>query len=447
MPRITSTTGPIHWGSEAYTYGLPLLETNKTFLSQTSINVTNGNGYGPVNQFNSVRNLAGPTSTAVVAPGSNGLSSIAWVDLTHGAQVLHVPNVHNHAFVLAFVDPYTNDFKNLGTVNDTQPGYYVIAGPGQHNVPIPTGTKRIDVNYTRIWIIGSTQLKGANDLDAVHLIQDGYTLTPLSQFGKNYHPKPPAHPNTIVTTYQLPTGLQFFDTLGELLKQFPPPAADAPVLRQLAQVGIGPGLMPSENRHLSVNTVNGLDAAVANGPAKINKDAEQLFLSGFAKHDGYFLGGFGQYGTDYELRAVIAQVGLGAVTSNQTIFALSLTDHSLKALSGSTNYVLQMPTPPPVNEGWSVTVYTLKGALVANPLNRYELSSSSQLTSNSDGSVDIYLQATEPTNSAQVSNWLPTPAAAGFEVIWRLIAPKPSAIPSILDGTGWQPPAINTATQ
>ncbi|MGO9899527.1 MAG: DUF1214 domain-containing protein [Solirubrobacteraceae bacterium] len=204
-------------------------------------------------------------------------------------------------------------------------------------------------------------------------------------------------------------------------------------------------MMPSQNRHLSSNTLSALKAAVAAGPAQIKKDAEQLFLAGFAKHDGYFLGGFGQYGTNYELRAVIAQVGLGAVTSSQTIFALGLTDHSLKALSGSTSYVLRMPTAPPVNEGWSVTVYTLKGALVQNPLNRYELSNASQLVHNGDGSVDIYLQATQPTNPAQVSNWLPTPAGAGFEVIWRLIAPKPSAISSILNGTGWQPPAITAA--
>lgn len=68
-------------GLQAYTYGLPLLETNKTFLSMTSINVSNGTGYGPVNQFNSVRQLNSPTSKAVVAPGANALSSIAWLDL------------------------------------------------------------------------------------------------------------------------------------------------------------------------------------------------------------------------------------------------------------------------------------------------------------------------------------------------------------------------------
>jgi hypothetical protein len=26
--------------------------------------------------------------------------------------------------------------------------------------------------------------------------------------------------------------------------------------------------------------------------------------------------------------------------------------------------------------------------------------------------------------------------------MWRLLAPDPSAVPGILDGTGWQPPAI-----
>ena len=65
-------------GLEAYTYGLPLLVTNATFATMTSIDVSNG-AFGPVNQFNNVRSLNNPNSTAVVAPGSTGLSSIAWL--------------------------------------------------------------------------------------------------------------------------------------------------------------------------------------------------------------------------------------------------------------------------------------------------------------------------------------------------------------------------------
>ena len=41
-------------GLEAYTYGLPLLDTAVTFRTMTSIGVSRG-AYGPVNRFNNVR--------------------------------------------------------------------------------------------------------------------------------------------------------------------------------------------------------------------------------------------------------------------------------------------------------------------------------------------------------------------------------------------------------
>jgi hypothetical protein len=429
-------------GLEAYTYGLPVIVTNTTFETMTSIDVSNG-AFGPVNQFNSVRSLNNPGSTVVVAPGSNGLSSIAWLDLSEEPQVLHVPEVHDHFFVLAFIDPYTTDILNLGSVNETKPGDYVIAGPGQDNVTIPAGTRRIDVDYNRIWIIGSTQLKGSNDIATVNRIQDGYTLTPLSQYGTNYTPKNPVNPNTTVRDYQIPGGLGFYDMLGEQLVQFPPPPADQPALTRFAEVGIGPGMAPSHNLALSKDTIRGLQDAVSAGPAQIKNDTKELFIASFDRHNGYLVGGFGQYGTNYPLRAVISQIGLGAFTSGQTIFAMSWADHDKKPLTGSTNYVLHMSSAPPVNEGWSLTVYDLNGALIPNPINRYEFSDTSNLTHNADGSVDFYLQSTQPSDPARVTNWLPTAGGQGFEVIWRLMAPEPAEIPGILNGTGWQPPAIS----
>jgi hypothetical protein len=123
---------------------------------------------------------------------------------------------------------------------------------------------------------------------------------------------------------------------------------------------------------------------------------------------------------------------------------MSWSDQNKKALSGSTPYVLHMQDPPPTNEGWSLTVYNLQGALVSNPLNRYAFSNSSQLARNSDGSIDFYLQSTEPTSPVQASNWLPTPSGQGFQVMWRFFAPEPSKIAGILGGSGWQPPAIQS---
>ena len=430
-------------GLDAYNYGLPLMVTNATYQTMTSVNVSNG-AYGPVNQFNNESAANNAASTAVVAPGSTSLSSIAWLDLKDEPQVLHVPEVTDHFFVLALIDPYTENIINLGTASSTKPGDYVIAGPGQHEVKIPKGTQRLDVDYARIWIIGSTQLKGPDDVANVNKIQSGYTLTPLSKYGTNYTPPAPAQPVTAVTQYQMPTGVQFFDALGQQLAAFPPPARDEAELRKLAKVGIGPGMTPSQNSKLSSDTLKGLADAVAAGSAQIQAETQRLFAAGFAKHNGYLLGGFGQYGTDYTLRAVISQIGLGAFVPHQAIYAMSWSDHDKKALSGATAYVLHMQNPPPTNEGWSLTVYDLHGALVANPLNRYAFSNSSQLTRNADGSIDFYLQATEPANAAQASNWLPTPGGQGFEVTWRLFAPEPDKIDGILNGSGWQPPNIQS---
>lgn len=433
-------------GLEAYTYGLPLLVTNLTFKTMTSVDVSNGS-FGPVNQFNNERTLNGPNSTAVVAPGANSLSSIAWLDLSKEPQVLHVPQVLDHDYVLALIDPYTNDIMNLGNVHQTLPGDYAVVGPDNITAQMPAGVHRIDVNFNRIWIIGSTQLKGSGDLENVNSIQDNYTITPLSKYGTNYQPTVPANPNTIVHYYQMPSGLSFFDVLGKLLDQFPPPPADLPELHRLAEVGIGPGMTPSHDTGLSKDTLRGLADAAAAGPAHIKNETQAEFLNSFDDHNGYLVGGFGEYGTNYQLRAVISQIGLGAFTSDQAIFGMSWTDRNKTPLMGSTNYTLHMESFPPVVEGWTLTVYNLTGAMIPNTINRYQLSESSNLTENTDGSVDIYLQSTQPSDPSRFNNWLPTPTnGQGFEIIWRLLAPNSADIPSILDGTGWQPPAVNATT-
>jgi hypothetical protein len=422
---------------DAYVYGLPLVTTDATFRTMTSVGVSQG-AFGPVNRFNNVRSPNSSSSTTVVAPGATSLSSIAWLDLTGGPQVLHVPEVTGHFFVLALIDPYTENLVNLGTASGTEPGDYVIATRDQAADATPAGAHRIEVDYSRIWVIGSTQLKGSSDVPDVNAIQDGYTLRPL---------RPTTAPTssataTTVTPYQPSTGIAFFDELGGPLEQFPPPAADSPALERFATVGIGPGRVPSKDDSLSEATRQALADAVAAGPAQIQADVKSLYADGFATHAGYLLGGFGTYGTDYVERAVISQIGLGAFVPQQAVYAMAWDDSRHAVLAGSSSYVLHLATPPPTTEGWSVTIYNLKGQLVANAGGRYAITSISPLTRNADGSLDLYLQPTAPASSAHAANWLPTPAGEGFEVTWRLFAPDAGAIDGIVDGSGWQPPAI-----
>ena len=90
-------------------------------------------------------------------------------------------------------------------------------------------------------------------------------------------------------------------------------------------------------------------------------------------------------------------------------------------------------------------MYSLQGALIANPLGRFSFTNTSTLTHNSDGSIDFYLQSTQPATAAQQANWLPTAAGQGFEVTWRLFAPQTASISGILNGSAWQPPQITVA--
>ena len=80
-------------GHQAYEYGLPLLDTARVFKTTTSVNVSDGSGDGPVNQFNSFAKLVvpSPDQKTVVAPNEDTLYSIAWLDLSHQPQVIHVP--------------------------------------------------------------------------------------------------------------------------------------------------------------------------------------------------------------------------------------------------------------------------------------------------------------------------------------------------------------------
>jgi hypothetical protein len=80
-------------------------------------------------------------------------------------------------------------------------------------------------------------------------------------------------------------------------------------------------------------------------------------------------------------------------------------------------------------------MYDAEGFQVANEINRFAIGDRDDLTSNADGSLDVYLQHANP-GPDKVSNWLPAPEGA-LGITMRLYAPKAAA----LDGS-WTPPPV-----
>ncbi len=430
-------------GLEAWKYGLPLVKMDQTFRIQTSVDVPDGRGRGPVNRFSHVRVLANASAHDVVAPNNDTPYSIAWLNLSHQPMVIHVPKV-NRYFVIPLYDPYTEDFRNLGSVRRTEPGDYAVVGPGQGKVKLPKDVHRIKSRYDRVWIIGRTLNYGSADLSNTRRIQDRYRITPLSRYGTGFRPKPPGNPDTTPEGVPMPSGLAFFDKLGYLLRRFPPPAADSAKLGELAQIGVGPGRRPSTDSSLSAETRQGMIDAVAAGPGVLQTAVTVRYVTEAPKHNGWLVLPTGRYGTDYDYRALVTQVGLGALTPSEAIYPVGQTDKSLVPLNGSKDYVVHFEPGqlPPVDAFWSLTLYDSSGYFVPNPIVRYAIGDRSDLNLNPDGSLDIYVQSTEPSGPAKAKNWLPSPTGAAFRLTMRLYEPTRAQIPGILDGSGWDPPAI-----
>jgi hypothetical protein len=334
---------------------------------------------------------------------------------------------------MQFLDPYTNDFAYVGTrTTGDGGGNWAITGPGFHG-RLPSGVKRIRSRYNLVWLSGRTLVYGKSDLPAVHKVQNGYKLIPLKafeRFGLNWSPP---RPKRIIKTPRkatVPTGIAFFDELGTALAHNPPPKRDAPILREMATMGIGPGMRPSQE-NLSPAVLAGLTSAADNGMARVTALRLQAAVANGAKHNGWFVppADTGRFGTDYALRAIVAVFGIGANIPREAMYVIGFETPTRALLSGDHHYVIHFPAHhlPPARYFWSLTMYNFAFYLVANPINRYSIGNRTPgVKYNRDGSLDIYIQSTSPAGHR--SNWLPSPSSGQFEMTLRMYGPRLSAL-------------------
>ena len=427
-------------GVEAYIYGYPLITMEMTRAVMTNAVVPDG-PRGPMGWFVNVRKYPGAAFKDVTAPNADTLYSTAWLDLSKEPYVMSLPDVKGRYYLMPMLSAWTEVFAAPGKrTTGTKAQTYAITGPGWTGT-LPGGLTELKSPTNLVWIIGRTYCTGTpQDYRAVHALQDKYKLVPLSAYGRAYTPpqgrvddgintKTPVRDQVNALSVQ-----KYFALMSKLMKDNPPAAEDAPMVAKMARIGIVPG---------QDFDVSKLSPAVARRLEEVPDAAFARIMAyerGIKAENGWLVPlDLGQYGTNYEQRAFIAAIGLGANLPKDAVYP-KYVGVSGQKLTGANRYVLRFEKGklPPVNGFWSLTMYDQEFFFVANPLNRFTLSQRDKLKFNTDGSVDLYIQHENP-GKARHSNWLPAPAG-DFNLILRLYWPKETP-PSILDGS-WSPPPV-----
>ena len=430
-------------GVEAVVYGLPLVIMDITRAKTT--NVTGVESFAaPLNQFANVREFPDASFKDVVRANVDTLYSSAFLDLSKEPMVMSVPDTNGRYYLMPMLDAWTNIIGSPGKrTTGTKAGSFAITGPGWTGT-LPAGISEIKSPTNMVWIIGRTQTNGPEDYAAVHAIQGGFKLVPLSAYGKPY--TPPAgtvDPNVDMKTAPVDqlkamSATTFFSRLAALLKDNPPPASEAPILARLAALGIVPG-EPFDPSKLDPAVAKGLEQSVSAALEKLNAASKETG----APVNGWRVPPMilGNFGSEYGARAVVALVGLGANLPADAVYPSVFVDADGQPLDSANKYVIRFEkdSAPPVNAFWSVTMYDPNSFFVPNSINRYAVSSWMPLRKNADGSIEIYVQSESPGKEKE-ANWLPAPASGPFNMTMRMYWPKEQA-PSIIDGS-WKPPAV-----
>jgi len=433
--------------TDAYIYGYSLITTEVTRVQMTNVDKVE-ELRGPMGQFVNVKRYPPADYRGVSAPNADTLYSVVWIDLGQEPQVFSHPDMGKRYYLFPMYSLWMPVIASQGSrTAGEKAAAYLLTGPGWEG-QVPDGMQQIKSPTRYVVILGRTYADGTDaDYEKVNALQAQYKITPLSAYGKPYtYTAPPVNPNPGFSmtdkpqTVILDMGTKgYFDMMTELMcKTAPPAKEDAPILAEMAKIGIEP-CKPFDMSALDPAVQEALKDLPQTALKKIEVNQASL---GSAANGWLITRGVGAYGTDYMKRAVVAAFGWPANLEQDAVYPYAQVDSTGAALNGANNYTLTFAKgqTPPVNGFWSITMYEIDNGwwFVPNALNKFTVSARNDLKYNEDGSLTLYFQNESP-GADKEANWLPAPKG-NFIAMLRMYWPKENA-PSILDGT-WTPPSV-----
>ncbi|MET0540902.1 MAG: DUF1254 domain-containing protein [Variovorax sp.] len=451
MPGTRTTESYIRTvARDLYFWAWPMINIyNRRLAFKQSPKIGLMNGvlpFAPLNRMAMLSDYIQPTQRWVACPNQDVVYGAGIAALDETAVVVQVPDFGNRFWVYQIVDLRTDSFAQLGVMYASKPGFYLLAGPAWEGA-LPEGIHGVFRSSTSTAFVVPRVFQDdtPEDKRAIQPVIAGIDMYPLAEFDGNikrrdWHelpelPSPTGDSGSGETRWVFPD--KFIDELSAVLADAPPlPGEEARYAQARALI------------ELARNDAQ-LKQAVLDEAAR----AEQEVVTPLLQFRNYGLAlpnhwstvdNSAQFGTDYFTRTAVAKSNILVNAPAETKYLYQDLDASGARLNGRNKYTMTFAKGqlPPVRGFWSLTMYDAAHFFVENPIQRYSLGTKNRdLQSSPDGSLTLYVQADEPSDPLQRSNWLPAPRDADYSLYVRAYWPDEA----ITEKT-WTPPGVLRAS-
>ena len=351
-----------------------------------------------------------------------------------GPLVLEIPPADDGVFNGSIMNCWQAAIEDVGPggIDKGKGGKYAVLPPGYDRSALPAEYIALPCDTYRGYALLRSVLESGSGEDVAKAVTYAkrIKLYPLSQAAN-----PPA------TTFVDASGIEFdstirydvtfFESLNDMVQAEPWLERDKAMIDQLKSVGIERGKRFQPDTKTQQILTDAMLEAKAWFDARYDTLApyyadeqwffpttEEMFqsvMSFWHTPDSYPVDA---RGTVYTL-AFFSAKHLGEAQ----YYLLTGRDKVGKPLDGRNTYRVRVPANAPVRQYWSMTVYNRDThAFVRNARWVGRSSQTPGLTTNADGSTDIYFGPTAPLSGE--SNWVPTDPLGRFEVLARFYGPQ-----------------------
>ena len=366
-----------------------------------------------------------------------------------GPVVLEIPPADTGTIVGSIDDCWQTAIEDVGPAGaDKGTGGRYLILPPDHAGDVPDGYLPCRPATYQSFALLRSNYRSVADADIADAVAYGKRVRVYPLSAAAYPPQTAyIDANDTLFDATIPYDARFFDALNAIVQTEPWLVRDKLMIDKLKSIGIEKGrpFAPNDKTRRIFNLaaheahswlVNRLDTSYFPPPyfdggqwhVPASGEVIEGMTTNFADPDSYPVD---NRAVTYSI-AFFSAKHLGA----GQFYLMTLRDGKGNKLDGGTVYRLRVPAAAPVHQYWSATAYDGKThALIRNTSRSSRASTSANLATNADGSVDIFFGPTAPDGAS--SNWVPTKACNTFEVIFRFYGPDQA----LLDKT-WKLPDI-----